>query len=148
MHTDQEAAKLTVTPEGSGRRGYSVASATKRVRHDAAARGRWTAIPNMTATRRPATEYCSNGDSTLRDKTVVKKRQPPPPPDHLAELLHSAAATEFAQIEGGLVQLIGVRVKPDAPVAGKRLLEIGRQASRVRALVVAIGGVTTTRSGE
>jgi hypothetical protein len=102
----------------------------------------------MTATRRPATEYCSNGDSTLRDKTVVKKRQPPPPPDHLAELLHSAAATEFAQIEGGLVQLIGVRVKPDAPVAGKRLLEIGRQASRVRALVVAIGGVTTTRSGE
>jgi hypothetical protein len=46
------------------------------------------------------------------------------------------------------VQLIGVRVKPDAPVAGKRLLEIGRQASRVRALVVAIGGVTTTRSGE
>jgi trk system potassium uptake protein TrkA len=65
------------------------------------------------------------------------------------QLLHSAAATEFAQFEGGLVQLIGVRVKPDAPVAGKRLLEIGRQASRVRALVVAIArdGETIIPSG-
>jgi Trk K+ transport system NAD-binding subunit len=35
------------------------------------------------------------------------------------QLLHSAAATEFAQFEGGLVQLIGVRVKPDASVVGK-----------------------------
>jgi trk system potassium uptake protein len=54
------------------------------------------------------------------------------------QLLHSGAATEFAQFEGGLVQLIGVRVKPDAPVAGKRLLEIGRKAAGLRALVVAI----------
>ncbi|CAN5774450.1 Trk system potassium transporter TrkA [soil metagenome] len=54
------------------------------------------------------------------------------------QLLQSAAATEFAQFEGGLVQLIGVRVKPDAPVAGKRLLEISRMAPNVRALVVAI----------
>ena len=59
------------------------------------------------------------------------------------QLLQSAAAAEFAQFEGGLVQLIGVRVKPDAPVAGKRLLEIGRDANRVRALVVAIA-----RNGE
>jgi trk system potassium uptake protein len=54
------------------------------------------------------------------------------------QLLHSAAATEFVQFEGGLVQLIGVRIKPDAPVAGKRLLEIGRLASDAPALVVAV----------
>jgi trk system potassium uptake protein len=54
------------------------------------------------------------------------------------QLLQSAAATEFAQFEGGLVQLIGVRVKEGAPVAGKRLLEIGKM-SDVHALVVAIG---------
>jgi trk system potassium uptake protein len=65
------------------------------------------------------------------------------------QLLHSAAATEFAQFEGGLVQLIGVRVKPDAPVAGKRLLEIGRRVGDVRALVVAIarGGETIIPTG-
>lgn len=54
------------------------------------------------------------------------------------QLLQSAAAAEFAQFESGLVQLIGVRVKPNAPVAGKRLLEIGRLVGAVRALVVAI----------
>jgi trk system potassium uptake protein len=54
------------------------------------------------------------------------------------QLLHSAAATEFAEFEGGLVQLIGIRVKADAPVAGKRLLEIGRSAGGLKALVVAI----------
>jgi trk system potassium uptake protein len=54
------------------------------------------------------------------------------------QLLQSAAATEFADFEGGLVQLIGIRVKPDAPVAGKRLVEIGRQAGGLKALVVAI----------
>jgi trk system potassium uptake protein len=59
------------------------------------------------------------------------------------QLLHSAAAAEFAQFEGGLVQLIGVRVKENAPVAGKRLLEIGREVSDPRALVVAI-----SRKGE
>jgi len=73
------------------------------------------------------------------------------------QLLHSAAATEFAQFEGGLVQLIGLRVREDAPVAGKRLLEIGRQASGLRALVVAIvrngqtiipGGGTRVEAGD
>jgi trk system potassium uptake protein len=54
------------------------------------------------------------------------------------QLLHSAAATEFAQFEGGLVQMIGIRIKPDAPVAGRRLVEVGRHASGLRALVVAI----------
>jgi trk system potassium uptake protein len=59
------------------------------------------------------------------------------------QLLHSAAATEFAQFEGGLVQVIGVRVREDAPAAGMRLLEIARMTDGVRALVVAI-----TRNGE
>ena len=60
------------------------------------------------------------------------------------QLLQSAAAAEFAQFEGGLVQLIGIRVKPGAPVAGKRLLEIGKVAEGVRALVVAIARAGTT----
>ena len=65
------------------------------------------------------------------------------------QLLQSAAATEFAQFEGGLVQLIGVRVKQGAPVAGKRLLEIGKMTSDLRALVVAIarGDQTIIPSG-
>jgi trk system potassium uptake protein TrkA len=65
------------------------------------------------------------------------------------QLLQSAAATEFAQFEGGLVQLIGVRVKENAPVAGKRLLEIGKIAPDVRALVVAVarGDQTIIPSG-
>jgi trk system potassium uptake protein len=65
------------------------------------------------------------------------------------QLLQSAAATEFAQFEGGLVQVIGLRVKEGAPVAGKRLLEVGRLAPGVRALVVAIarGGSTLIPSG-
>ncbi|CAN5720073.1 Trk system potassium transporter TrkA [soil metagenome] len=65
------------------------------------------------------------------------------------QLLHSAAATEFAQFEAGMVQMIGVRVKPDAPAAGKRLLEIGRSTGAFNALVVAIGraGQTIIPSG-
>ena len=65
------------------------------------------------------------------------------------QLLQSAAATEFAQFEGGLVQLIGLRVKEGAPVAGKQLLEIGRIAPDVRALIVAVarGGQTIIPSG-
>jgi trk system potassium uptake protein len=65
------------------------------------------------------------------------------------QLLQSAAATEFAQFEGGLVQVIGLRVREGAPVAGKRLLEVGKLASGIRALVVAIarGGTTLIPSG-
>ncbi|HSJ15779.1 MAG TPA: Trk system potassium transporter TrkA [Longimicrobiales bacterium] len=65
------------------------------------------------------------------------------------QLLQSAAAAEFAQFESGVVQLIGVRVKPSAPVVGKRLLEIGRFAGGIRALVVAIsrGGQTIIPTG-
>ena len=54
------------------------------------------------------------------------------------QLLQSAAATEFAQFEGGLVQVIGLRVKEGAPAAGKRLVEIGKLMRDAQALVVAI----------
>src|SRR5690606_22475193 len=66
------------------------------------------------------------------------------------QLLQSAAAAEFAQFESGLVQLIGVRVKPGARAAGKRLLEIGRAGTTVRALVVAIArdGETIIPTGD
>jgi trk system potassium uptake protein len=59
------------------------------------------------------------------------------------QLLQSAAATEFAQFEGGLVQLIGIRLKEGAPAAGRTLAEMPKLAPGVRALVVAI-----TREGE
>lgn len=59
------------------------------------------------------------------------------------QLLQSAAAAEFAQFEGGLVQLVGVRVKEDAPLAGRQLSELGALAGGVRALVVAV-----SRQGE
>lgn len=59
------------------------------------------------------------------------------------QLLQSAAAAEFAQFEGGLVQLIGLRVKEDAPMAGRQLMELGKVAGGVRSLVVAI-----SREGE
>jgi len=54
------------------------------------------------------------------------------------QLLQSAAATEFAQFEGGLVQLIGLRVQPGAPVAGRTLAELGEDRRRSRYLVAAI----------
>ncbi len=54
------------------------------------------------------------------------------------QLLQSAAATEFAQFEGGLVQLIGLRVNPGAPISGRTLAELGREKRRSRYLVAAI----------
>ncbi|MEX2582517.1 MAG: Trk system potassium transporter TrkA [Gemmatimonadota bacterium] len=54
------------------------------------------------------------------------------------QLLQSAAATEFAQFEGGLVQLIGLRVKADAPMTGRTLAELGADQRRSRYLVAAI----------
>jgi trk system potassium uptake protein len=65
------------------------------------------------------------------------------------QLLQSAAATEFAQFEGGLVQLIGMRVKPGAPIAGHTLAELGAEHRRSRYLVAAIvrGGATIVPRG-
>jgi trk system potassium uptake protein TrkA len=65
------------------------------------------------------------------------------------QLLQSAAATEFAQFEGGLVQLVGVPVREGAPLAGKQLQEIGWIGPDVRALVVAVarGGQSVVPTG-
>lgn len=54
------------------------------------------------------------------------------------QLLQSAAATEFAQFEGGLVQLIGMRVQPGSRLAGHSLAELGTEQRRSRYLVAAI----------
>jgi trk system potassium uptake protein len=54
------------------------------------------------------------------------------------QLLQSAAATEFAQFEGGLVHLIGLRVKAGAPIAGRTLSELGEERRRHRYLIAAI----------
>lgn len=65
------------------------------------------------------------------------------------QLLQSAGATEFAQFEGGLVQLIGLRVNPGAPMAGRTLAELGEAQRRSRYLVAAIvrGGRTIVPRG-
>ncbi len=65
------------------------------------------------------------------------------------QLLQSAAATEFAQFEGGLVQLIGLRVQSGAPLAGKTLAEIGAARGKSRYLIATIvrGGRTIIPSG-
>ncbi|MEX2571130.1 MAG: Trk system potassium transporter TrkA [Gemmatimonadota bacterium] len=65
------------------------------------------------------------------------------------QLLQSAAATEIAQFEGGRVQLIGLRVRPGAPVAGRTLAELGKERRRSRYLVAAIvrGGKTIVPRG-
>jgi trk system potassium uptake protein TrkA len=66
------------------------------------------------------------------------------------QLLRSAAATEFAQFEGGLVQLIGLIVRPDAPIAGRTLADLGRENRRNRYLVAAMvrDGQTVVPKGQ
>lgn len=54
------------------------------------------------------------------------------------QLLQSAAVTEVAQFEGGLVQLIGFWVQPGAPIAGRTLAELGREGRRSHYLVAAL----------
>jgi trk system potassium uptake protein len=54
------------------------------------------------------------------------------------QLLQSAAATEFAQFEGGLVQLIGIKVQPGSKLAGHTLADLGTEQRRSRYLVAAI----------
>jgi trk system potassium uptake protein len=53
------------------------------------------------------------------------------------QLLQSAAATEFVQFEDGLVQVIGLRVRPDAPMAGRTLAELGGEPRHGRYLIAA-----------
>jgi trk system potassium uptake protein len=54
------------------------------------------------------------------------------------QLLQSAAATEFVQFEGGMVQLIGLNVKPGAPITQRTLAELGAERRRSRYLLTAI----------
>ena len=65
------------------------------------------------------------------------------------QLLQRAAATEYAQFEGGLVDLIGLQVRPGAPIAGKTLAEIGTLQRGSRYLIVAVvhGGRTVIPTG-
>jgi trk system potassium uptake protein len=65
------------------------------------------------------------------------------------QLLQSAAATEFAQFENGLVQVIGIRVSDGAPMAGRPLMETGKGHMRPGTLVVAVvrGGETIIPGG-
>src|SRR5690606_5750431 len=66
------------------------------------------------------------------------------------QLLQSAAATEFAQFEGGMVQLIGLHVMPGAPVAGKTLAALGddrRRRSRYPVAAINRDGTTIIPHG-
>jgi len=64
-------------------------------------------------------------------------------------LLQSTAATDVADFAGGAVQLIGLKVLPDAPVAGRTLAAIGADLGPTPMLTVAIerDGTTTVPSG-
>ncbi|MEQ9401932.1 MAG: Trk system potassium transporter TrkA [Longimicrobiales bacterium] len=66
------------------------------------------------------------------------------------QLLRSAAATDVAQFADGRVQLLGLQVKPGAPVAGKTLLQLGKELSHRHYVTVAIvrNGVTTIPTGD
>ncbi len=54
------------------------------------------------------------------------------------QLLQSEAATELAFFAGGRVQLIGLRVHPDAPVVGRSLAEVSATVKDRRFLTAAI----------
>jgi trk system potassium uptake protein TrkA len=64
-------------------------------------------------------------------------------------LLQSTAATDIAVFADGAVQLIGLTVSPDAPIAGRRLAEIGVEEGGRAMLTVAIirDGQTVVPSG-
>jgi trk system potassium uptake protein len=61
------------------------------------------------------------------------------------QLLQSAAATEFAQFEGGMVQLIGLTVKEGAPMAGRTLAELGDRMRKDRFLIAVVVRDEVTR---
>lgn len=65
------------------------------------------------------------------------------------QLLHSGAATDLALFAGGRIQLIGVRVKEGAAVAGKSLAELDRRMHTRHYLTAAIvrDGVTRIPTG-
>lgn len=53
-------------------------------------------------------------------------------------LLQSTVATDVAEFAGGAVQLIGLRVLPEAPIAGRTLADIGSDVGAVPMLTAAI----------
>ncbi|MDH5758774.1 MAG: Trk system potassium transporter TrkA [Gemmatimonadota bacterium] len=61
------------------------------------------------------------------------------------QLLQSAAATDVAQFAGGRVQLIGLRVKDGAPVAGRSLLELAERYTDKHYVTAAIVRNDVTR---
>lgn len=60
------------------------------------------------------------------------------------QLLQSAAATDIAQFADGRVQLIGLRVRDGAPLAGKTLAQLGRELRGRHYITVAIARGETT----
>lgn len=64
-------------------------------------------------------------------------------------LLRSTAATDVAVFAGGAVQLVGLRVTDDAPIAGKTFAEIGAEFGTKSLITVALkrGGVTIIPTG-
>ncbi len=66
------------------------------------------------------------------------------------QLLKSAAATDVVSFADGRIQLLGLRVREGAPVAGIRLAELAERLGRFRYVTVAIvrDGVTTIPTGE
>jgi len=65
-------------------------------------------------------------------------------------LLQSTVATDVAEFAGGAVQLIGVRVAPGAPIAGKRLVDIAAEVGSLPMLTAGIdrdGRMTVPRGG-
>jgi trk system potassium uptake protein len=54
------------------------------------------------------------------------------------QLLNSSAATDLARFAGGRVVLVGMRVRPDAPVTGKSLAELDREHEGHRFIVAAV----------
>ncbi|HUF11784.1 MAG TPA: Trk system potassium transporter TrkA [Longimicrobiales bacterium] len=65
------------------------------------------------------------------------------------QLLNSEAATDLVRFADGRVQLVGLRVKEGAAVAGKRLVDIGRELAGRHYITVAIvrSGVTEIPTG-
>ncbi len=55
------------------------------------------------------------------------------------QLLAQEVATDVASFAEGRVQLIGLRVREGAPVAGKKLIELGRELEGFHYVTVAIG---------
>lgn len=65
-------------------------------------------------------------------------------------LLQATAATDVAVFAGGAVQLLGLKVTDDAPVAGRSLAEIGSEGAAAGMLTVALrrNGTTIVPTGK